>query len=341
MLQNFVMVFGPDRQVVYASPAVLSAAGVSTVGELAGKRPGELLGCAYALDNPGACNTGVECQGCGLHDALTESRNGRSSIRDVRISIRRRDSNEIVELRACVDSVDFNGQPSTFVTAVDVGREKNQIALERIFLHDIMNTAMAIRGLSVLLQKYGPGAASVDDFLVRISNLSSQIVDQIDSHRQITLAELGDLEVTQKRVNSLEFLLDIYATHNRPDVLEGRVLRVGPSNEDTMFESDPTLLSRVVGNMVTNAIEASMPGDEVDIFSRTTPDTIQFCVRNPGCIPDDVRQQLFRRSFSTKGPGRGLGTYSMKLLTERYLGGTLAFTSTVEDGTTFVAEYPR
>ncbi len=37
---------------------------------------------------------------------------------------------------------------------------------------------------------------------------------------------------------------------------------------------------------------------------------------------------------------RGLGTYSVKLLTERYLGGAVTFTSTQEEGTTFRVCYP-
>ncbi len=51
--------------------------------------------------------------------------------------------------------------------------------------------------------------------------------------------------------------------------------------------------------------------------------------------------QMFHRSFSTKGTGRGLGTYSMKLLSERYLGGSVTFRSIPGEGTTFTARYPR
>ncbi len=49
---------------------------------------------------------------------------------------------------------------------------------------------------------------------------------------------------------------------------------------------------------------------------------------------------MFQRSFTTKGEGRGLGTYSMKLLSERYLNGRVEFTSSPEHGTTFTAVYP-
>mgnify|MGYP006293419399 CR=1 len=34
---------------------------------------------------------------------------------------------------------------------------------------------------------------------------------------------------------------------------------------------------------------------------------------------------LFKRSFSTKGVGRGIGTYSMKLFGEKYLKGKVDF----------------
>ncbi|MBK8046925.1 MAG: hypothetical protein IPK16_07250 [Anaerolineales bacterium] len=60
----------------------------------------------------------------------------------------------------------------------------------------------------------------------------------------------------------------------------------------------------------------------------------------PGLDSADIQLQVFQRSFSTKGNGRGLGTYSMKLLTERYLQGEVGFVSTPESGTTFFARFP-
>jgi sensor histidine kinase regulating citrate/malate metabolism len=54
----------------------------------------------------------------------------------------------------------------------------------------------------------------------------------------------------------------------------------------------------------------------------------------------DVQLQLFQRSFSTKGKGRGLGTYSIKLLTENYLKGKVRFETRRESGTTFFIKIP-
>ncbi len=67
---------------------------------------------------------------------------------------------------------------------------------------------------------------------------------------------------------------------------------------------------------------------------------VWFEVHNPAYMPRDIQLQVFQRSFSTKGEGRGLGTYSIKLLTERYLCGTVSFKSSPEEGTVFRVEYP-
>ena len=68
--------------------------------------------------------------------------------------------------------------------------------------------------------------------------------------------------------------------------------------------------------------------------------SVEFSVHNPNPMPRNVQLQVFQRSFSTKGSGRGLGTYSMKLLSERYLGGRVSFESNEESGTVFRARYP-
>jgi len=56
-------------------------------------------------------------------------------------------------------------------------------------------------------------------------------------------------------------------------------------------------------------------------------------------MPRAVQLQVFRRSFSTKGAGRGLGTWSMKLLSG-YLQGEVGFVSTEDAGTTFWLQLP-
>jgi signal transduction histidine kinase len=118
-------------------------------------------------------------------------------------------------------------------------------------------------------------------------------------------------------------------------------LRLVEGSPDVSFRSDRAIVSRVLGNLLKNAVEASQAGEMVSLGCAPADGGVEFQVHNRGVIPPDVAAQLFQRSFSTKGSGRGLGTYSVKLLTERYLQGHASVVSTEQGGTTFRVWYPR
>jgi hypothetical protein len=97
---------------------------------------------------------------------------------------------------------------------------------------------------------------------------------------------------------------------------------------------------RILLNMAKNAAEATPDGGSIEVICRKGDEIASFSIHNKGIIPDDIRLQIFQRSFSTKGYGRGLGTYSMKLFGENYLKGRVYFTSDEKEGTIFTVEVP-
>jgi signal transduction histidine kinase len=128
---------------------------------------------------------------------------------------------------------------------------------------------------------------------------------------------------------------DICDAYKNQDAARSKTLGVDQDSVEIEFLTDPTLLRRVVGNMVKNGLEASGENETVQLSCRSSKTGIEFLVHNPRFMPRHVQLQVFQRSFSTKGPNRGLGTYSMKLLGEQYLRGKVSFTSYPEGGTTF------
>ena len=99
-------------------------------------------------------------------------------------------------------------------------------------------------------------------------------------------------------------------------------------------------MKRVIGNMMRNAVEGSLEKETVTIGCKIFDEEVEFWIHNNAVIPDDVQLQIFQRSFTTKGSGRGLGTYLMKLLCERYLKGKVSFVSEPETGTVFTVRLP-
>ena len=141
-------------------------------------------------------------------------------------------------------------------------------------------------------------------------------------------------------IDSLELLQEVTDTYDSQPFADRRHIRVDENAQRIVFTSDKTLLQRVIGNMLKNALEASGSGDTVTLGCEMRGDRIEFRVHNPNPMPREIQLQVFQCSFSTKGPGRGIGTYSMKLLSERYLQGNVSFTSSAEAGTVFRARYP-
>ena len=126
---------------------------------------------------------------------------------------------------------------------------------------------------------------------------------------------------------------------NHTVALEKRII-VDSTSEDILMISDETILGRIIGNMTKNALEAIQAGHFVTLSCVQDGDKVRIIVHNPGLIERTAQLQIFQRSFSTKGIGRGLGTYSIKMLSEQYLKGEVGFTSSANEGTIFFGDYP-
>ena len=216
--------------------------------------------------------------------------------------------------------------------------ERKQI--ERIFFHDIINTAGNLNNFIELIDTESIKNTETKQYLEIVASISSRIVDEIRTHKHLLTSDKSKINLRISEIGSLDFFESICNYFNRADLLDKKAINILPNSENIYFESDETLLGRVLNNMLKNAIEASNEIDTINLYCGLKNNIVIFSVHNSSFIPKDIQSQLFNRSVSTKGAGRGLGLYSMKFLTEMYLNGTITFTSSKEEGTTFTASYP-
>jgi signal transduction histidine kinase len=148
---------------------------------------------------------------------------------------------------------------------------------------------------------------TVEELKPKAYRLTKRLVGEIEAQRDLSEAERGELSVKPAAIRSLELLYQIADTYGGHSASETRYIRVAADAEDTTFVSDPTLLERVIGNMVKNALEASQPGQTVTLGCNTVGQQIEFWVHNEAVMSEEVQLQVFQRAFSTKGRGRGLG----------------------------------
>lgn len=336
---DMVMVLNSNRQIVYANLAVLQTTSRTDLSRILGLRPGELFHCKHAAEAESGCGTTQFCKFCGAVNAILRAQNGNACVEECRLIVDEAGVEQALDLRVWSSPLRVGGAAFTLFIVANIADEKRRFWLEKIFLHDLMNTATALQGFSWLLSD-AEGQAVADDSARQIAALAGRIISEIESHRQLVAAENNELALTSETIRSSTVLQRVYSAYANSDMLNGRRLSIDPHSDPVTVQTDPTLLVRVVGNMVKNGLESSAPGEMVTLGSRRQGDEVEFWVHNPTYMPENVRLQVFNRSFSTKGRGRGLGTYSMKLLSERYLQGRVSFTSSEERGTTFSARYP-
>ena len=76
---------------------------------------------------------------------------------------------------------------------------------------------------------------------------------------------------------------------------------------------DSTLLKRILGNLVSNAIQAMPNGGELTLRAHQEASDIVIAVQDTGIgIPDKVKPKLFTPLFTTKSKGQGLGLAVVK-----------------------------
>lgn len=337
-----LVILNAERQIVYTNDRFRQVTVGLKAMEIIGQRPGEALNCIHAHKMKAGCGTSEFCSTCGAVRAILQAQRGEQNVQECRIT--RTGSNqqeESLDLRVLATPITYNDEPYTVFAVQNISHEKRRNILERVFFHDIMNTAFAIRGLADLMgQSSDLNELAEFEFDTLLDQASVQLIDEIEAQRQLVAAENNELKTDPTPVQTLRFLQEVTTLYQRHPVAEKRFVHLDANVEDLKLVTDRGLLKRVISNMIKNALEACKPGQTVTVGCNTYKGMARFWVYNPNYIPRHIQLQIFQRSFSTKGVGRGLGTYSMKLLSENYLHGSVSFQSSEKSGTVFLGLYP-
>ncbi|MDQ1281069.1 MAG: hypothetical protein QG670_2333 [Thermoproteota archaeon] len=104
---------------------------------------------------------------------------------------------------------------------------------------------------------------------------------------------------------------------------------------------DSALITRVLNNIIINAVQPMLRGGRLTLATRRNEDSILFSVSDTGVgISEDVRHKLFTPLFTTKSKGQGFGLAVCKRIMEAH-GGEISFESEVGTGTIFSIKIPN
>lgn len=341
-LPEVVAVLNAERQIVFANEALLKFLGITNEMELIGLQHGQAFKCVNAFVTKGGCGTSEKCHYCGMFNAVLESQYTLQKVtKECRITTTLNGKPEFLDLNVTSSPLKFQGNYYSILSIEKICEVKRNNMVDCIFFHDAINIAGGLKGITEIL-----AASSTDEqtkeYIDLVNKMSIELLEEIMSQRAITVAENCGLEVdfAKDNISTVHILKEIRSYFSYQPIAKYKNILIEDNNRMISISTDQVLLKRVLINMLKNALEASPNGATVSLTCIEENGFVKFTVHNQGFIPINEQTKIFQRSFSTKAAGRGLGTYSIKLLTEKYLKGSVGFTTSQERGTAFFVRIP-
>lgn len=332
---QMVLILNRNHEILYASDSYQNF--INTLNlplDVIFKKPGNAFHCKNAFQSYQGCGSSKFCKSCGALSAILSSKKGIKTTKECKILTI---ENEAIDLRVTASPFQLDGEELIIFSITDISNEKRRESLERIFIHDLLNSAGGISGLSAILKDMND-PSDIKDIADTIQWAANNLIEEIQTQREIGSAEKGDLIPQFNSLDTLEVLKELKKLYNNHQINRGKPIVIDPDSEQHILITDKVLLKRILGNMIKNALEVNIPNDCITLKCIKKGEEIRFFVHNNSHIPIEVQSQLFKRFYSTKESGRGIGTYSMKLFGEKYLKGKVWYTSLPDKGTTFCFE---
>lgn len=328
---GMLAVLDRNRQVLTVNRELLESLGLDTEDCL-GLRPGEVLGCLHAQESPAGCGSTPWCASCGAAIAIATAQGSHQPCE--KNCVLERPGKPDLFLRVRCAPLERKGLPLLTLFLRDISREQRLDALEKAFFHDVRGLVTGIVGYTDLLVDGADRRTRRS--LESLQGAALRLAREVDLQGRLVRDEPLHLPPRQDPVRAEDLLQELCLPLGDGPSRDGIGIELGGNLPSRLLQIDGTLVLRVLRNMLTNALEASVPGDTVEVSYCETESEAIFMVANPAVIPASDQLRIFQRNFSTKlGAGRGLGTWSMRFFGEEILGGKVDFSSRPGEGTVF------
>jgi signal transduction histidine kinase len=229
---------------------------------------------------------------------------------------------------------------------VDELRELNRMKGEFVAVvsHELRTPVTALIGYAKTLQQdeFAEDAVLRAEFLERMERQGDRLLRLVENLLTASRLESNQLPLSIARVLFEDICTEVVEGLSAES---GRIdLRV--PDDLPVLQTDRQLLSRVVQNLIDNALKYSPDGTSCELGARAEPESIVFWVRDHGIgIPAEQLERIFERFYQVDSSstrtfrGAGLGLSLVADLLE-HLGGAIEVASEPGEGSTFTVTLP-
>lgn len=178
-------------------------------------------------------------------------------------------------------------------------------------------------------------------YLNKVENKTMEIIDMMNDFFSLSKLESGDVQIQLSRHNVSEILREnILAYHDIITGMNRQVDIILPEN-DCYALTNQEALSRVLSNLISNAIKYGADGDTIGFSVKEQNDKVYIEIWDNGKgIPHSKIQRIFERLYTLEESrskdlgGSGLGLAIVKVLVEK-MGGEIEANSVPYEKTSF------
>jgi len=216
-------------------------------------------------------------------------------------------------------------------------------------VHEFRNPLAALAGAAEILKDSLDQRLSDKEreFFGVIEVSLARLNQMLDEMLELTSLESREVELRYEPTDVAALAGDVLAEAGaRADVFDVKLNAVRSEGNVPDVECDPVLISRVIANLVSNAVKYNKAGGEVTVTLAADEGRLRVDVSDTGMgIPEEDFDKVFTRFYRApevrqkKIAGTGLGLTIAKNIVELH-GGEMFFTSAPGEGSTFTFEIP-
>lgn len=238
--------------------------------------------------------------------------------------------------------VSFNGMLDALEASAEKlaksEREQAWQEMAKQVAHEIKNPLTPMRlTIQSFQQRFDPTA---ENSLEKLNDFSKTLIEQIDTMSRVASAFSDFATLPQPNIIE-EDITEI--TRLATEIFDRATIQLKLPEKVILWPIDRTQWIRVMTNLIQNAIQAVPQGVTplIELTMTCTAQKLKVQIKDNGAgiSPEDI-PHVFEPKFTTKTGGMGLGLAIVKNIISS-LNGSINFSSSIDEGTTFFIELKR
>ena len=212
--------------------------------------------------------------------------------------------------------------------------------------HEFKNPLSGILTSSMLLNKYQLTEQQInrEKHIKIIENKTHYLNTILNDFLSMEKLDLNNIKYKYTNFNLSTVINEVVYNTNML-LKEGQHIHIPNNIDEFKINQDEKYLKLILSNILNNAVKYSPKNSNINIEVAEKNSKIEIKIIDPGIgIPEKDQKFIFNRYFRAENalniPGTGIGLNIVNTHLHN-LGGTMNFFSEINEGTTFVLEFPN